>query len=163
MTIILRNKETLQINGFIFKCAIGKRGLTKYKVEGDKKTPIGIFHLDKLYYRKDRVQKPQTKLKCVAITKNMVWCDDVTDKKNYNKLLNFITKSRHEKLFRNNISYDLLIPIKYNYKKPTVGKGSAIFIHLTKDFKPTAGCVSLLKNDLLILLKIINKNNRIKI
>tara|TARA_B110001452_G_scaffold262271_1_gene262091 strand:- start:842 stop:1333 length:492 start_codon:yes stop_codon:yes gene_type:complete len=163
MTIILRNKETLQINGFIFKCAIGKRGLTKYKVEGDKKTPIGIFRLDKLYYRKDRVQKPQTKLKCVAITKNMVWCDDVTDKKNYNKLLNFKTKSRHEKLFRNNSSYDLLIPIKYNYKKPTVGKGSAIFIHLTKDFKPTAGCVSLLKNDLLILLKIINKNNRIKI
>ena len=163
MTIILRNKETLQINGFIFKCAIGKRGLTKYKVEGDKKTPIGIFRLDKLYYRKDRVQKPQTKLKCVAITKNMVWCDDVTDKKNYNKLLNFKTKSRHEKLFRNNSSYDLLIPIKNNNTKSTVGKGSAIFIHLTKDFKPTAGCVSLLKNDLLILLKIINKNNRIKI
>ena len=163
MTIILKNKETLQFKDFIFKCAIGKKGFTKNKTEGDKKTPKGIFYLDKLYYRKDRIKKPQTNLKCVPITKNMVWCDDVNDRKNYNKLLNYKIKSRHEKLFRNDSSYDLLIPIKYNFQKPIIGKGSAIFIHLTKKYNKTEGCISLLKKDLLILLKLINKNHKIKI
>ena len=163
MTIILKNKETLQFGEFKFKCAIGKNGFTKNKIEGDKRTPKGTFHLGKLYYRKDRIKKPQTRLKCIAIKKNMVWCDDVSDKKNYNKLLKFKTKSKHEKLFRISNAYDLLIPIKYNFKKPIVGKGSAIFIHLTKKFDPTLGCISLLKKDLLILLRLIDENNKIKI
>ena len=141
MIITLKNKETLQFKEFIFKCATGKNGFAKNKNEGDKKTPKGTFQLDKLYYRKDRIRKPKTKLKCITIKKNMVWCDDISDKKNYNKLLNFKTKSKHEKLFRSSNSYELLIPIKYNFKKPIVGKGSAIFIHLTKDFTSTAGCI----------------------
>ena len=56
-----------------------------------------------------------------------------------------------------------MIPINYNTKKPKIGKGSAIFIHLTRNFKPTLGCVALEKKDLLILLKLINKNTKIKI
>ena len=32
-------------------------------------------------------------------------------------------------------------------------KGSAIFIHLTNNYKPTAGCVALKKKDFEILLK----------
>ena len=59
--------------------------------------------------------------------------------------------------------YDFLIPIKYNFNKPIVGKGSCIFIHLTKDYKPTAGCIALKEKDFLIMLKIINKNSKIKI
>ena len=70
---------------------------------------------------------------------------------------------KHEKMYRKSSNYDLLIPIKFNFKKPKLGKGSAIFIHITKDFKPTAGCIALKKTDLLILIKLINKNTKIKI
>ena len=71
MEIILKNKHTLQIDDFLFKCCVGKNGLTNKKVEGDKKTPKGIFGLDKLYYRKDRIKKPETNFKCLEINQNM--------------------------------------------------------------------------------------------
>ena len=66
-------------------------------------------------------------------------------------------------MYRKDNNYDLVIPIKFNYKKTKLGKGSAIFIHLTKNYKPTAGCVALSKKDFLILIKLINKNTKIRI
>ena len=72
-------------------------------------------------------------------------------------------KIRHEKLKREDNKYDLLIPIKYNFKKPIAGMGSCIFLHLTKNYKPTAGCIALKENDFLIMLKLIKKNSKIKI
>ena len=164
MTIILKNKATLLFDDFIFKCSIGRKGLTKNKIEGDKKTPIGIFSLGNLYYRGDRHTKPTTKLKCIPIKKDMAWCDDIKSKKYYNKVIKIKkNKIHHEKLFRKDYKYDFIIPIKYNTEKTIVGKGSAIFIHLTKSFKPTLGCVALEKKDFLILLKLINRNTKIKL
>ena len=163
MTIILKNKVTLKFDDFYFKCSIGKKGLTKKKIEGDKKTPIGIFSLGALYYRSDRNFKPLTKLKCVKIKKVMGWCDDIKSKKKYNKIINISQKLRHEKLYRKDHKYDLMIVINYNTKETKLGKGSAIFLHLTNNYKPTAGCIALKKKDFLILSKLINKNTKIKI
>jgi len=163
MTILVKNKHTLHIGEFKFRCCIGKNGLTKNKREGDKKTPKGTFGIERLYYRKDRLKKPITSLKQVEIKENLGWCDDIYFPKKYNKLIKTEKKIKHEKLKRKDHKYDLLIPIKYNFKKPISGLGSCIFIHLTKDYKPTAGCVALKKNDFLIMLKLIKKNSKIKI
>ena len=163
MTIFVKNKHTLQIDEFKFKCCIGKKGSTRNKKEGDKKTPKGTFKIENLYFREDRIKKPQTLLKCIKIKKNMGWCDDISFPKKYNKLIKIDKKIRHEKLKRKDNKYDLLIPIKYNYNKPTTGKGSCIFIHLTKNYKPTAGCVALKKNDFMVMLNLINNKTKIKI
>ena len=163
MIIVLKNKHTLQIDDFSFKCSVGKNGFTKKKIEGDKKTPKGTFGLEYLYFRKDRLDKPQTNLKCVEISKTMGWCDDVRYPQKYNQLINIKDKFKFEKLKRFDHKYDLLIPIKYNFDSPVVGQGSAIFIHLTKDYKPTAGCIALSKKDFLIMLKIIKQDTKIKI
>jgi len=163
MIIILKNKDTLQYDDFNFKCSIGKLGITYKKIEGDKKTPKGIFKLDKLYYRKDRIRLPVTKLKCIPIKKNMGWCNDLKNKKNYNKLIKVNQKISHEKMYRFDKKYDLVIPIKYNFLKPKLGKGSAIFLHITKNYKPTAGCIAVKEQDFLILLRLINKKTKIKI
>ena len=133
------------------------------KKEGDKKTPRGIFEIGNLYYRKDYIKKPTTLLKCIEIKNEMGWCDDILFPKKYNKPIKIQKKVKHEKLRRKDRKYDLLIPIKYNFKKPIVGLGSCIFIHLTKDYKPTAGCIALKKKDFLIMIKIIKKNSKIKI
>ena len=93
----------------------------------------------------------------------MGWCDDIKLSKQYNKLIRINEKSKHEKLTRKDHKYDMLIPIKYNFKKPIPGLGSCIFIHLTKNYKPTAGCVALKEKDFLIMLKIIKKNTKIRI
>ena len=163
MTIFVKNKHTLQIDEFKFKCCIGKNGSTKNKKEGDKKTPKGKFQIEHLYFRKDRLEKPLTSLKCIKIKKNMGWCNDVKSPKMYNKLFKIEKKIKHEKLNRRDYKYDLMIPIKYNLISPIVGKGSCIFIHLTKNYKPTAGCIGLKKKDFLFMLKLINKNTKIKI
>jgi L,D-peptidoglycan transpeptidase YkuD (ErfK/YbiS/YcfS/YnhG family) len=109
------------------------------------------------------MSKPKTLLKVKEIKKNMGWCDDVNFPKKYNQLIKITNKVKHEKLKRKDHKYDLLIPINYNTKKPIVGLGSCIFIHLTQNYKPTAGCIALRKNDFLIMLKILKKNSRIKI
>ena len=161
MTIFVKNKHTLQIDEFKFRCCIGKKGSTKYKKEGDKRTPRGKFEIENLYFRNDRLEKPLTSLKCIEIKKNMGWCDDISFPKKYNKLIKIKKKIRHEKLKRKDHKYDLLIVLSYNRKKIIKGKGSAIFIHLTKNYKATAGCIALKKNDLLTLLKVIDKKTKI--
>ena len=163
MTIYLKNKQTLKVDDFLFRCSIGKNGISKKKIEGDKKTPIGTFYIENLYFRKDKIKNIQTKLKSIVIKKTMGWCNDVRNKKNYNKLINIKKKIRHEKLYRNDNKYDLLIPIKYNFNRRVIGLGSCIFIHLTNNYKPTAGCIALSKKDFLIMLKLINKKTKIQI
>ena len=162
MQIILKNKDTLLFDEFEFKCAVGKRGITSNKKEGDRKTPKGLYSLGPLYYRKDKFSNPETKLKKIIINKSMGWCDDINNKY-YNQPIKINNKIRHEKLFRKDDIYDLLIPINYNTKNPIKKKGSAIFIHLTKDYKSTLGCIALMENDFLVLLKLINRKTKIKI
>ena len=163
MPIIVKNKDTLIFDDFIFKCCLGKNGLTRNKVEGDKKTPIGNFNIDCLYFRNDRKKKPFTKLKSKVIKKYMGWCNDINSKTYYNKLIRTNTELEHEKLFRSDYKYDFFIPIKYNWDKRVIGNGSAIFIHLTKNYTPTAGCIGLSEKDFLILIKLINHKTTIKI
>ena len=162
MKIIIIKKDTLLYDEFKFKCSIGKNGRTTKKIEGDNKTPKGLYALGPLYYRKDRFLKLSTKLKKIEIKKNFGWCDDVKSKL-YNKPIKINNRVRHEKLYRNDKKYDLLIPIEYNSKRPKKNKGSAIFIHLTNNYKKTKGCVAIKEKDMLILLKLINKKTKIKI
>ncbi len=162
MQIIVKNKDTLLYDEFKFKCSIGKYGSISFKKEGDRKTPKGVFSLGPVYFRKDRISKFQTKLKKIKITKNMGWCDDINSKY-YNKLFKIKNNIHHEKLYRKDRNYDLLIPIKYNFSKIKKKRGSAIFLHLTNNYKKTLGCIALKKKDMLILLRLINRKTKIKI
>ena len=162
MLIKLKNEDTLIIDKFKLKCCVGKKGVSKNKVEGDFKTPSGKFNLGNLYWRTDRVKKPKTKLICKKIKKNMGWCND-SNSTYYNKEIKTNKNVRHEKLYRQDHKYDLFILIKYNYYKTKKNKGSAIFIHLTKNYKPTAGCIAVSKKDFLILSRILKKNSQIVI
>ena len=162
MIISIKNKDTLIVDDFKLKCCIGQNGVKKSKKEGDYCTPKGTFTLGTLYYRKDRVNKPNINFKTKVIKPNMGWCDDPKHK-NYNKEIKTKRKLCYEKLFRKDKKYDYCLVINYNVKKIVPYKGSAIFIHLTKDYLPTKGCVALDKKDFLIMLKLIKKNSKIKI
>ena len=161
MLIKLKNKDTLIFDEFKFKCAIGKNGLKKNKIEGDKSTPKGIFSLGKLYYRSDRVPKPETNLTTKNITKNIGWCD-IPNNKYYNQEVTSLRNVNKENFFRKDNKYNYLIVINYN-KNKIKNKGSAIFIHLTQDYKATNGCIAINENDFLILVKLISKKTHIKI
>ena len=161
MIIHVKNKNTLIIDDFKLKCCVGKKGLSSNKKEGDHTTPKGLYNLRKLYFRKDRVDIPKCKIKKKVIKKNMGWCDDPSSKK-YNEEIKIYNENNKEKLYRNDHKYDYIISISHNENK-IPNKGSAVFIHLTNDYKATAGCIALNKKDFEILLKLINKKSKVKI
>ena len=161
MIIHVKNKNTIIIDEFNLKCCIGKNGLKSNKKEGDYSTPKGLFILKKLYFRRDRVDIPKSKIDKKIIKKNMAWCDDPNHKK-YNEEIKVHNKKLNENLYRKDNKYDYIISISHNEKK-IPNKGSAIFIHLTNNYKPTAGCIALKKKDFEILIKLIDKKTKIKI
>ena len=122
------------------KCALGKRGIKNKKKEGDLITPKGNFKIKYVLYRKDRVSNLNTKLKKIAIHKNMGWCDDYKSKK-YNKLIKFPFKYHAEKLYKKNNTYDIIVVLNYNMNPVKKNKGSAIFLHIAKkNYQYTEGC-----------------------
>ena len=161
MIIHVPNKNTLKIDDFKLRCCIGKNGISSNKKEGDHSTPKGLFKLRKLYFRKDRVGIPKCKIYKKNIKKNMAWCDDLNHKK-YNEEIKTQNKRLKENLHRKDHKYDYIISISHNERK-IPGKGSAVFIHLTNNYKPTAGCIALIKKDFEILLKLIDQKTKIKI
>ena len=163
MLIFLKNKDTLVVDDFKFKCSIGKNGISKNKVEGDKCTPQGIFGLGPLYFRKDRNYKPETNIKTKIIKKSMGWCDDPKNKL-YNKEIIIDKFIKHEKLFRKDNIYDILFVLNYNMNPIIKNKGSAIFVHLAKkNYSSTQGCIAIKKIDMFKLIKDIKKNTTVKI
>ena len=118
--------------------------------------------MGKIYYRPDRLAKPVTNLKIIPIKKNMGWCDDPKSKY-YNREISLPSRIKHERLYKKDSSYDLLLVINYNTTKTIPYKGSAIFLHLTSNYKKTNGCIAVSRKDLYIILKLINKKSKIKI
>ena len=161
MIIHVKTKNILIIDNFVLKCCVGKKGFNLNKIEGDNSTPKGTFYLKKLYYRKDRVGIPKCNLPKKIITRNTAWCDDPANKK-YNEEIFICQKNNKEIFYRKDNLYDYLITISHNDKK-IPNKGSAIFLHITENYRPTAGCIAIKKKDFEILLKLINKKTKIKI
>jgi L,D-peptidoglycan transpeptidase YkuD (ErfK/YbiS/YcfS/YnhG family) len=159
--IIINKSGYLKYKDLKFKCALGKAGIGKKKIEGDNITPEGVFRIVRIYYRKDRLKKLSSKFTLIEITKSMGWCDDPKSKK-YNQPIRLPTKYSHEILYRRDNIYDLIFVLNYNMKHTIKNKGSAIFIHVAKkNYKKTAGCIALKKSDLIFLVKEINKNTKV--
>jgi L,D-peptidoglycan transpeptidase YkuD (ErfK/YbiS/YcfS/YnhG family) len=161
--IIINKSSYLKYKNFRFRCALGKTGIGKKKIEGDNITPKGLYKIVKIYYRKDRIKKISSKFELIKITKNIGWCDDPNSEK-YNQIINLPTKYSYEKLYRKDNIYDLILVLNYNMNPVVKNKGSAIFIHIAKqEYQPTQGCIALKKGNLIKLISKINKNIAIKI
>ena len=159
---ILINKNYLTYNKLKVKCAIGKKGIGYKKKEGDFITPIGQFKIKYILYRKDKV-KVTTKLKKKIIKENMGWCDDPQSSR-YNKLIKLPFDYRHEKLFRKENIYDIILVLNYNMNPVKKNKGSAIFIHVAKNnYEKTEGCIAIKKISLKKLIGEITPNTKVKI
>jgi L,D-peptidoglycan transpeptidase YkuD (ErfK/YbiS/YcfS/YnhG family) len=160
--IIVKKSGYLKYKKFKFRCALGKAGIKNKTKEGDNITPKGTYKAIKLFYRTDKISKIKTILKKFKIKKNMGWCDDPRSKF-YNKEVKLPSLYSHEKLYRKDNIYDLVVVLNYNFKPIIKNKGSAIFIHVTNKYKSTQGCIALKKEDLIKLLSVIKKNTKIKI
>lgn len=160
--IIVYERGELHLKNKIYKCALGRNGIKKRKIEGDGSTPEGIYSLGPLYYRSDRIKKIKSSFNAIPIKKDMFW-SDCSKSEYYNKLIRFRDISC-ENLYKYNHTYDIVLVINYNTDPVIKGKGSAIFLHLAKkDFPATSGCIALKKNCLFEVLEKINTTDKIKI
>ena len=159
--IIINKSGYLKYKDFKFKCALGKAGVGKKKIEGDNITPKGTFEIVKIYYRSDKIKKIYSKIKLFKINKKMGWCNDPISKK-YNQLIKLPSKYTHEKLYRQDNVYDLVVVLNYNTTPIIKNKGSAIFMHVAKkNYKKTEGCVALKKKHLVKLIENIKSKTKI--
>jgi L,D-peptidoglycan transpeptidase YkuD (ErfK/YbiS/YcfS/YnhG family) len=146
---------------FNFSCALGKGGTTRKKREGDGATPLGSFHLRRLWYRTDQINRPQTRLMIRTIKPSDGWCD-ASKHPRYNKPVRLPFSSSHERMWRDDALYDCVIEIGWNDQPAIPGQGSAIFMHIARPgYKPTEGCVALSKKDLMKLIPRIGPKTRI--
>ena len=93
----------------------------------------------------------------------MGWCNDPTSKY-YNKLIKLPFYYNHEKLFKKENIYDIVLVLNYNMYPTKKNKGSAIFIHVAKKkFKKTEGCIAINKTALIKIIKEVKIRTRVKI
>ncbi len=144
-----------------YSCAIGREGLTKNKIEGDLKTPVGDFRFKKIFYRADKLGEMVFNLPSQVIRKNSGWCDDPGHKQ-YNQFIKFPFDASAEKLYRDDNLYDLFFVIDYNTDPIVPSKGSAIFLHICKpNFEGTEGCIAIEKKNIIELSKKIDMESRL--
>lgn len=156
-------KGRVQFGDLTFPCALGRAGVTLDKREGDHKTPIGCFAMRKVYHRPDRIDPPRTVLPVTPITPHDGWCDDPAHAR-YNRHVALPFDAGHERMWRDDGIYDLIVVLGHNDDPPVPGRGSAIFLHVARpDLSGTEGCVALARDDLLTVLKVITPGSRIDI
>ena len=143
--------------------AIGLPGIAVKGGEGDGITPIGAFPVREIFYRADRIPKPDTRLPLRVIEKDDGWCD-APDDPNYNRLVKLPYPASAEQMWREDHLYDLVVVLGYNDHPVVKGRGSAIFLHLAREgYPPTAGCVALTDHDLRAALAQFHSGDRVRI
>jgi L,D-peptidoglycan transpeptidase YkuD (ErfK/YbiS/YcfS/YnhG family) len=142
----------LSFKGHRFRCAVGKGGFAVNKQEGDGATPLGIYALRECWYRADKIAAPKTSLPLRITNEEDGWCD-APSSPHYNQPVILPYSLSHERMWRDDGVYDIVVPLGYNDDPVVPGKGSAIFMHLAQDnYDPTEGCVALAKADMVTLL-----------
>lgn len=147
----------------VFRCALGRGGIRDVKREGDGATPAGLFPLRRVLYRTDRLEAPRTRLEVASTGPDDGWCDDPADPA-YNRLVGLPYEASHERMWRADSLYDIVVVLGHNDDPPVPGAGSAIFMHVARpDYGPTDGCVALERSDLLAVLAMCGPGDSIRI
>ena len=163
MNIEVISPDTLRFLGKTYRCAIGENGVTDTPEEGAKNTPIGSFALRECRYRADRLSAPATTLPLKIIGQDDGWCD-APSHPDYNLHIKLPFAASHEQLWRQDHTYDIIVPLGFNDEDIVPGKGSAIFFHLVKPgYPPTLGCVAVALPDMLEILAKVDKTTRMVI
>jgi len=153
----------LQCGNRVFRCTLGRGGVTTDKREGDGATPAGAYPLRQLLYRSDRLAPPTNALPTSPLRPRDGWCDDPGHSA-YNRPVTLPLDASAESMWRDDHLYDLVVVLGYNDDPVVSGLGSAIFLHVASpEYSPTEGCIALAKEDLLAVLADITPGSDIRI
>jgi L,D-peptidoglycan transpeptidase YkuD (ErfK/YbiS/YcfS/YnhG family) len=158
-----REKESddWQLTGDSIPIVVGRKGLawgleeksgtslkvTK-KVEGDGKSPAGVFTLGACFGFAKETETKGLKIPYLDIT-DMTECIDDKNSQYYNKIVerdevNGIDWNSSEKMRQISPQYTIGVIVNYNTESPKSGRGSCIFLHIWKaPSEPTSGCTAM--------------------
>ena len=113
------NGHSLSFGGLSVECLVGRSGIVAAdaKREGDGATPAGTWALRELLYRPDRVSPPRSALPARAIGEADGWCDDPAEAA-YNRPVALPFAGSHERFWREDGAYDMVVPLGYNDDPP---------------------------------------------
>jgi len=157
--------QILQFGTLTLPCRIGRSGYVPQANgrEGDAKTPLGTYHLRFGLYRADRLAKPRSLLNFRPIREDDGWCD-APDDPAYNRLIRLPYPASHEKLWREDGAYDIILVLSHNDSPPISGLGSAVFLHVAQaDDRQTLGCIALAPEEMVQLLPHLHLDMAVKI
>lgn len=147
-----RHQGVLLAGGQALPVALGRTGPAHAKREGDGHSPVGRYRIVKVLYRPDRMPRPRTRLPVAPIAPDDGWSDDPAQRR-YNRPVKLPYPGSHERMWRDDSLYDLVLVIDHNSRPVVPGLGSAVFVHLARPgFTPTEGCVALRRGDLMRLV-----------
>lgn len=137
-----RRRGLVVAGGLGVPCALGRSSVIRRKREGDGGTPAGRLALVVVLYRPDRVRRPSTRLPAIPLRPDSGWCDDPSHPL-YNRKVRLPFRASHERLWRSDRLYDIVVVLDYNLARPRRGAGSAIFLHIAAPgLPPTEGCIA---------------------
>ncbi len=163
--IVNCQSKTIAWDGHEYPCRIGRGGFINRMQgqEGDEKTPLGDYFFRFGFYRADRLARPPSDLPFWPMEPNDGWCDDSAHAA-YNRFVRLPFEGSHERLWREDGAYDIVLVMNHNDSPPTPGAGSAVFIHIAQpDDRQTLGCVALTPDVMIKLLKKIGPRTEISI
>lgn len=165
MDWLVSRKGSMNLPGGPVRAALGRSGVIDEsgKREGDGATPLGRYEIRRVYYRPDRVERPETVFPVRAIEADDGWCDAPSDPA-YNRPVRLPYPASCETLLREDELYDLVVVLGHNDDPPQPGAGSAIFLHCKRgDYEPTEGCVALARRDVLDFLAAAKRGDHVVI
>ena len=142
------------LDGLVLRCALGQGGVrpADQKREGDGATPAARMALRRVFYRADRGPPPRATVPVEPLSPQDGWCD-ASGHASYNRRVTRPFDASHEALWRDDAIYDVIGVLGWNDAPVTRERGSAIFLHGTREgMPPTEGCIALPPSDLRRLL-----------
>lgn len=162
--LVVRPEGWAEQDGQRYACVLGRSGVFRDKREGDGATPAGAWPVRRIWHRPDRQPAPVTAgLPTWAIAPDDGWCDEPGHPE-YNRPVKLPFLASHERMWRADHLYDLVVELGYNDDPVLPGRGSAIFLHVARpDRGPTAGCVAFALEDLLAIVRRLGPGDRVRV
>jgi L,D-peptidoglycan transpeptidase YkuD (ErfK/YbiS/YcfS/YnhG family) len=138
-----------------YPARVGRNGIRKNRREGDGTTPVGTFRIGRVMYGNE--PNPGVKFRYLRLRCGDWWNEDPSSA-TYNTLQRLRCgqqppfRATGLGMWQERTAYPHLAVVEFNMHPVVAGRGSGIFLH-AQTGRPTNGCISLRRADLVRVLR----------